>query len=435
MTLDLLQIVNNPSVALAKEDANLIMRYQTKLIHSGEEPNLKEGGSGDVVVPIHLSSTFARKKIDEPTGGYEYSRSGNPTRAALEKRLATLEEAKYGLAFSSGLAATTTLLLSLLKAGDKVLASDDLYGGTRRLFTKIFAKNFGVTFNYVDTTKLSNVQNELSKKTKIVWIESPTNPLLKLSDISEIAKIAKRKGALLVVDNTFMSPYFQKPLKLGADIVLHSTTKYINGHCDSVGGAIMLSSKKIYLDLKFHQNAIGAILSPFDSYLVLRGIKTLNLRMEAHQENAMKIAKFLESHPKVSKVFYPGLSSHPQHTLAKRQMEGFGGMISFEVKGGLNSASSFLPKLKIFALAESLGGVESLIEHPGLMTHASISKEDRENIGISDGLIRISVGLEDVSDLTYDLTQALEPISKPRSRLGFENASRGYSTSVQRVLK
>ncbi|OGM05092.1 cystathionine gamma-synthase [Candidatus Woesebacteria bacterium GWB1_37_5] len=384
------------------------MKYKTKLIHVGEEPNLKKGGSGDVVSPIHLASTFARKIVEIPTAGYEYSRTGNPTRTALEKRLAVLESAKYGLAFSSGLAATTTLLLTVIKTGDHVIASDDLYGGTKRLFNKVFKDRFAVTFNYVDMTKVSNVEKGIQKNTKLIWLESPTNPLLKLADIREVARIAKKKGILLVVDNTFMSPYFQQPLAQGADIVLHSTTKYINGHSDSIGGAIMLSKKQLYQELKFNQNAVGAILSPFDSFLTLRGIKTLALRMEVHQENTLKIARFLEIHPKVAKIYYPGLPSHPQHELAKRQMSGFGGIISFEIKGGLKSARSFLTKVKLFALAESLGGVESLIEHPALMTHASVPKKDRIAIGLTDGLIRVSVGIEDAQDLINDLKQALD---------------------------
>lgn len=383
------------------------MRYQTKIIHSGEEPNFKEGGYGDVVMPIHLTSTFARKQIEKPTGGYEYSRSGNPTRNALEKRLAELELAKFGLAFSSGLAATTTLLLTILTKGDSVVASDDLYGGSKRLFEKIFRNNFGIEFNYLDLTQPSNLKKSLHPETKLIWLESPTNPLLKVYNISEIAKIAKKNKTLLVVDNTFLSPYFQNPLKLGADIVLHSTTKYINGHCDSVGGAIMLNDEKLFARLKFNQNAVGAILSPFDSYLILRGIKTLGLRMERHQENAIKVSNFLESHQKIKKVYYPGLKTHPQYALSKKQMSGFGGMISFEIKGGLKPASTFLSKLNLFALAESLGGVESLIEHPALMTHASLSSEDRKKAGIKDGLIRASVGLEDVRDLIEDLKQAL----------------------------
>lgn len=385
------------------------MRFETKAIHMGEEPNLKEGGSGDVVIPIHLSSTFARKELDKPTGGYEYSRTGNPTRDALEKRLAALEDAEFGLAFSSGMAAETVLLLTLLNSGDHVVAFDDLYAGTRRLFD-IFAKNFKVQFSYVNATSPNNVENAITQDTKLIWLETPTNPLMKLCDIKAISEIAKGQGILVVVDNTFATPYFQKPLKLGADIVVHSTTKFINGHSDSVGGAIMLSNREIYSRLKFNQNATGAILPPFDSYLVLRGIKTLPIRMERHNYNAMEIAKYLNSHPKVKKVNYPGLANHPQHELAKKQMTGFGGVLSFELDGGLKEVKRFLENLRIFSLAESLGGVESLIEHPATMTHAYLSKEEREKIGITDSLIRISVGLENVEDLINDLDNAFKHI-------------------------
>jgi len=382
------------------------MRYKTKLIQIGEEPNLKEGGAGDITIPIHLSSTFAREKVDVPTNGYEYSRSGNPTRIALEKRLAALESAKFALAFSSGLAATTTLFLSLVKSGDHIIASDDLYGGTKRLFNKLFKDSFGVDISYADTSN-GDIEKYISKKTKLIWLESPTNPLLKISDIKKVVEVAKKNNVLVIVDNTFLSPYFQKPLELGADAVVHSTTKYINGHSDSVGGAIMLSDENMFQKIKYYQNAIGAILPPFDSYLVLRGIKTLAVRMEAHQKNAQMVAEFLESHPKVMKVYYPGLTSHPQYEIAKKQMSGFGGMITIEIKGGLLAAKKFLSKVKIYKLAESLGGVESLIEHPKLMTHASVSAKDRKRVGITDGLIRISVGLEDVDDLIKDLEQAL----------------------------
>jgi cystathionine gamma-lyase len=384
------------------------MKFRTKAIHVGEEPDL--GGSGDVVVPIHLSSTFARKKVDRPTGGYEYSRSGNPTRDALEKKLAVIENAKFGLALSSGLAAETLIGLTLLRSGDHVVAFDDLYGGTRRLFNKIFNQNFNVDFSYVDAINIENIKLALKDNTKLIWLESPTNPLMKLCDVQAISEWAKKKNIIVVVDNTFMSPYFQKPLELGADIVVHSTTKYINGHSDSVGGAIMLSDEELFDKLKFNQNAAGTILSPFDSYLVLRGIKTLALRMEKHNENATKIVEYLDSHPKVKKVNYPGLKEHPQHELAKKQMTGFGGMLSFEIKGGLNEANNFLENVKIFSLAESLGGVESLIEHPALMTHASVPKEDREKIGITDSLIRVSVGIEDVEDLIEDLDNSFRAI-------------------------
>ncbi len=386
------------------------MRFETRAIHIGEEPNLKDGGSGDVAVPIHLSSTFARKEIETPTNGYEYSRSGNPTRGALEKKLASLENAKFGLAFSSGLAAETVICATLLKTGEHVIAFDDLYGGTRRLFNKVFNKNFGVEFSYVDARDTNKIKNAIKNNTKMIWLETPTNPLLRLCDIKAISEIAKQKGIIVVVDNTFMSPYFQKPLGLGADIAVHSTTKYINGHSDSIGGGIMLSDEEIYNKLKFNQNAMGPILSPFDSYLVSRGIKTLAIRMEKHNENAVKIAKYLEGHEKVGKVYYPGLKSHPQHELAKKQMAGFGGMLSFEIKGKLKEAQKFFGSLKLFSLAESLGGVESLIEHPALMTHASVPKEEREKIGISDSLIRVSAGIENADDLIEDLSNGFSSI-------------------------
>jgi len=387
------------------------MKFETKAIHVGEEPNFKEGASGDVVIPIHLSSTFARKRVDEPTQGYEYSRTGNPTRYALEKRLAVLEEASFGLAFASGMAAETTLALTLLQAGDHLLAFDDLYGGTRRLFNRVFQQNIKVEVSYVDARDPEKVKESIRENTRLIWLESPTNPLMKLCDIQAIAQIAKRVNILVVVDNTFMSPYFQKPLLFGADLVVHSTTKYLNGHSDSVGGAIMLSSEMIYQQLKFNQNAIGSILSPFDSFLVLRGIKTLAVRMKEHERNAFRIANYLEGHPRVKKVYYPGLRSHPQHGLAKRQASGFGGMLSFEIDGGLGEAERFLENLKIFALAESLGGVESLIEHPAQMTHASIPRETREQIGITDSLIRVSVGLENFDDLIEDLDHAFHKIA------------------------
>lgn len=382
------------------------MKFETKAIHVGEEPNLKEGGSGDVVIPIHLSSTFARKEMDRPTGGYEYSRSGNPTRCALESRLAFLEDAGFGLAFSSGLAAETVIGLTLLCAGDHVVAFDDLYGGTRRLFNAIFHSNYQIEFSYVDATDIRNFKKAIRSNTKLIWLETPTNPLMKLCDIKAISEIAHESHALVVIDNTFMSPYFQQPLALGADIVVHSTTKYINGHSDSVGGAIMLSDRMIYDRLKFNQNATGAILSPFDSFLVLRGVKTLALRMKEHERNAIKIAEYLESNSKIKKVYYPGLKSHPQHELARRQMKGFGGMISFEIAGSLEEARSFLERPRIFSLAESLGGVESLIEHPATMTHASVPKAEREKIGITDSLIRLSVGIENIEDLLEDLENA-----------------------------
>lgn len=384
------------------------MKFSTKAIHAGEEPNLKEGGCGDVVAPIHLSATFARKEIDKPTGGYEYARTGNPTRHALEKRLAVLENAKYGLAFASGLAAETTLALSLLKKGDHVVAFEDLYGGTRRLFDKTLA-NFGLEFSYVDASSAGNVEEAIKANTRLVWLETPTNPLLRLCDIAAIAKLAKQHNALTVVDNTFASPYLQNPLDFGADIVLHSTTKYINGHSDVVGGAIMLSNDELYGKLRFNQNALGGVPSPFDCFLVLRGTKTLALRMERHSQNAQKIAEYLSEHSEVDWVTYPGLKSHPQHLLAKRQMSGFGGMVTFSLKGGKVKTADFLKKLQVIALAESLGGVESLINQPAVMTHASLAKEERLRLGVTDSLLRLSVGIEDYEDLQADIEQALIP--------------------------
>lgn len=380
--------------------------FDTRAIHVGEKPDFREGATGDVVVPIHLSTTFARKKVEEPTAGYEYTRSLNPTRKALEDKLATLENAQYALAFSSGLAAETSVILALLKAGDHIIASDDLYGGTKRLFNRIFSE-YNIEASYVDTVDPENVEKGIQPNTRIIWLESPTNPLLKLSDISAIAKIAKKNNSILVVDNTFLSPYFQAPLDLGADIVLHSSTKYIGGHSDVLGGSVMLSDTDLYQKLQYHQNAVGAVLSPFDSYLTIRGIKTLGLRMQRHEVNALLIGEFLEKHPNVTKVIYPGLKSHPQHELAKRQTSGSGGIISFEIKGSINDAKHFLESLKLFALAESLGGVESLIELPSLMTHASVAKEEREKIGITDTLIRLSVGIENTKDLISDLDKAL----------------------------
>jgi cystathionine gamma-lyase len=385
------------------------MKFSTKAIHCGEEPNLKEGGCGDIVTPIHLASTFARTEIDKPTGGYEYARTGNPTRKALECRLAVLENAKYGLAFASGLAAETTLALALLKNGDHVIVFEDLYGGTRRLFDRTLA-NFGLEFSYVDATKTENVESAIKSNTKLIWLETPTNPLLKLCDIKAISDIAKKHNLITVVDNTFASPYLQNPLNLGADIVVHSTTKYLGGHSDVVGGAILLSNDDLYTKLKFNQNAIGAVPSPFDCFLVLRGTKTLALRMDRHNYNALKLAEYLSTHPLVEKVNYPGLKSHPQYELAKKQMTGFGGMLSFYVNKKVDS-TNFLRKLKLIALAESLGGVESLINQPASMTHASINKNERDRMGITDNLLRLSVGIEDIEDLKADLEQAFKASS------------------------
>jgi len=380
--------------------------FATNAIHIGEEPDFRDGATGDVVVPIHLSTTFARKKIEEPTAGYEYTRSLNPTRKALESKLASLENSKFALAFSSGLAAESTVILALLKSGDHIVASDDLYGGTKRLFNKIFS-NYGIEISYINAENPVDLKKAFRPNTRMIWLESPSNPLLKLTDIKAVSDITRDEGLILVVDNTFLSPYFQNPLDLGADIVLHSSTKYIGGHSDVLGGAVMVSDQGLYEKLQYHQNAVGAVLSPFDSYLTIRGIKTLELRMQRHEKNALQIGEFLENHPKVTKVIYPGLISHPQYELAKKQTRGSGGVISFEIKGELSDAQRFLESLHLFALAESLGGVESLIEVPALMTHASIPKESREAIGIKDTLIRLSVGVEDSKDLIQDLKQAL----------------------------
>lgn len=382
------------------------MNFNTRAIHVGEEPKITGEGTGDVVVPIHLSSTFARAEVDKLSQGYEYTRTCNPTRHALEKRLASLESAQFALAFASGMAAETTLILSLLKAGDHIVAFDDLYGGTKRLLNRLFKDKYLIDVTFVDARHLNHLQSALRDETKMIWLETPTNPMLKMCDIEAIAKIGKKADIITVVDNTFMSPYFQNPLKFGADVAVHSTTKYINGHSDSLGGALMLNREDLYEKIQYMQNAVGAILSPFDSYLLLRGCKTLGLRMEKHQENAKKISEMLETQTNVQRVLYPGLKSHSEFELAKKQMSGFGGMVSFELKGDLTQTKKFVESLKIFSIAESLGGVESLVEIPALMTHASLLPEDRKSIGLSDTLIRLSVGIEDVEDLLNDLDQA-----------------------------
>jgi len=378
--------------------------FGTRAVHSGEEPSLE--GTGDVVSPIHLSATFARKDAVRPTAGLEYSRTGNPTRYALETRLASLENAKHALAFSSGMAAETTLILSLLKRGDHVVAENDLYGGTVRLFERTLRK-FGVDFSYVDSRRPEAVRAAMRRNTRAVWLETPTNPLMHICDIKAIAKIASDAGAVTVVDNTFASPFLQSPLRLGASVAVHSTTKYIGGHSDVVGGALMTSNTKLYESVKFNQNALGAVPSPFDCFLVLRGSKTLHLRMQKHSENATIIAEFLSKHRRFSAVHYPGLKAHPQFSLARAQMRMPGGMLSAEMKGGLPAVRRFLRRLRFFSLAESLGGVESLVEHPATMTHASLPRERRERLGIGDGLVRFSVGIEDPADLLADLKTSL----------------------------
>jgi len=375
---------------------------ETLAIHAGQEP---EPMTGAVTVPIFQTSTYAQEELGKPRQGYEYSRTDNPTRKAYETCVAALEGGKYGLAFASGMA-TLNNCMYLLKSGDEVVVSDDVYGGTFRFFTRVMDK-FGIVSHFVDTSSLDAVKAALNPRVKLVWLETPTNPLLKLCDIAGICKLAHEAGALVAVDNTFMTPYFQRPLDLGADIVTHSATKYLGGHSDLVGGVMVTSHEKVYEQMKFTQNAVGAIPGPFDCWLALRGVKTLGVRMRAHEANASALAAWLQKHPRVQKVIYPGLADHPQHELAKRQMKGFGGMISFVIEGGVEESRRLLSGTKLFLLAESLGGVESLIEHPAIMTHASIPKPRREEMGIGDGLIRISVGIEALEDLQADLEYAL----------------------------
>ena len=377
------------------------MRFATRAIHAGQEP---EPATGAITTPIYQTSTFAQSAPGIHKG-YDYSRTDNPTRTALQEALASIESAQYGLAFSSGMGATTTILL-LLKQGDHVISSRDVYGGTYRIFRRLF-ENFGLRFSFVETSDVRQIERAATRRTRLLWVESPTNPLLRITDIRAAAEVARRHGALCAVDNTFASPFFQQPLRLGADLVVHSTTKYIGGHADVVGGAVCLNDRAIYERLKFLQNAAGATPSPFDCFLTLRGIKTLALRMREQERNAIQIAAFLRDHPRVRRVYYPGLAEHPGHRVAVAQMSGFSGMVSFEVKGGLAEARRALNRLKIFKIAESLGGVESLVELPAIMTHASIPKEQRKRAGLDDGLIRLSVGIEDVEDLLADLKRGL----------------------------
>jgi len=380
------------------------MKFNTKVIHGGQH---HEKVTGAVMPPVFQTSTFAQVSPGQPVGEYEYSRAANPTRQALEDALASIENGARGLAFASGLAATDCLL-RMFKAGDEIIAMDDLYGGTYRLFTRLY-KDSGIKFHFVDMNDLDGFQKLINENTKLVWVETPTNPLMKLADIAEIAKITKKHNILFAVDNTFATPYLQKPLDLGADIVMHSATKYLGGHSDVIAGALVIKDKALGDELHFKQFATGGTLGPMDSFLVLRGIKTLHLRVQRHCENGVKVAEFLKNHPKVDKVYYPGLENHPFHEIAKKQMiGGFGGMVTFTFKSGAKEdAIKFLEKVQVFTLAESLGGVESLANHPALMTHASIPEEKRKEIGITDDLVRLSVGVEDASDLIADLEQAL----------------------------
>lgn len=380
------------------------MKFSTRAIHAGQEP---DPTTGSVSMPIYQTSTYAQDELGKHKG-FEYARTQNPTRFALEACLASLENGKYGLCFASGLAAENTVM-NLLSAGDHVVVGEDVYGGTYRLFDKVFSR-YGISFTFIDSRDPANLEKACRPETRLFWLETPTNPMLQLADIRAVSEVARKKNVLCVVDNTFASPFLQRPLELGADLVVHSTTKYLGGHSDVVGGVIVTNKADVYETLKFHQNSVGAVPGPFDCFLVMRGVKTLAVRMKEHCRNAGLIADFLEKHPAIEKVIYPGLPAHPQHELAKKQMDGFGGMVSCVVKGGLENARIVLNNTKLFTLAESLGGVESLIGHPATMTHASIPREIREQRGIVDGLIRLSVGIEDSEDLIKDLENALSKV-------------------------
>ncbi|OYT70387.1 MAG: cystathionine gamma-synthase [Chloracidobacterium sp. CP2_5A] len=377
------------------------MGFATDVIHAGQPP---EPATGAVTVPIYQTSTYVQEGLGRHKG-YEYARTHNPTRAALEANVAALEGGVAGFAFASGMAAIHAVMTACLKAGDHVVVSDNTYGGTYRLFERVLT-DFGLTFDYADASDVAQVEAALRPATRMVFLETPTNPVMRLCDIAAIAQLARPKGIRVVVDNTFMSPYFQRPLALGASIVVHSTTKYLNGHSDSVGGVAIAAEPEVAERLAFIQNAAGAILSPMDAWLTLRGIKTLVVRMQAHDANGRVVAQFLRERPRVKRVYYPGLEEHPQHALAKRQMSGFGGMLAFDL-GALEAARRALESLKIFALAESLGGVESLACHPATMTHAGVPPAERQRLGITDGLVRLSVGIEDADDLLADLDRAL----------------------------
>ncbi|MGI8786814.1 MAG: cystathionine gamma-synthase [Pyrinomonadaceae bacterium] len=376
------------------------MGFSTIAIHAGNEP---DAATGAVSVPIYQTSTYAQEGLGKHKG-FEYARTQNPTRLALEKNIAALEGARFGYAFASGMSATDAVL-KLVKAGDHVIVGDNTYGGTFRLFSKILS-NYGIEFDYVDTSDATNVERAFKPNTKMIFVETPTNPIMTVTDLQAVSDLAHAHGARVVCDNTFMSPYLQQPITFGVDIVVHSTTKYLNGHSDSIGGFVALNNEEDAEWIKFVQNGIGAILSPFDSFLVLRGTKTLVVRMDKHDANGRAVAAFLDEHPSVEKVYYPGLQSHAQHELAKRQQKGFGGMVAFET-GSLEKAKKVLENVKLCTLAESLGGVESLISHPATMTHASVPAEKRQSLGITDGLVRVSVGIEDIEDIIEDLDQAL----------------------------
>ncbi len=377
-------------------------KFATRAIHAGQEP---DPTTGAIMPPIYATSTYVQESPGKHKG-YEYSRTQNPTRMAYERCVADLESGKHGFAFASGMAAIGTIL-ELIDSGSKIVAMDDLYGGTRRLFSNVRERSAGLTFDYVDLSDSAAAEAAISDDTAMVWIETPTNPLLKLVDLEAIAALAKKSGALVVVDNTFATPYLQRPLEMGADIVMHSATKFINGHSDMVGGIVAVQDDGLAEQLAYLQNSIGSVAGPFDSFLALRGVKTLDVRMERHCKSSLQIADWLEGHDKVERVLYPGLESHPQHALAKKQMPGYGGIVTFFIKGDLEDARRFLETCEVFSLAESLGGVESLVDHPAIMTHASVPAEERAKLGISDTLIRLSVGIEAVDDLIADLERAL----------------------------
>ena len=382
-------------------------KQETRFIHAGCDPDPVNGA---VTTPIHLSTTYAQKGPGVLYSHFEYSRTGNPTRETFERNIASAEHGKYGFAFASGCAATNTLM-AMYGPGDHVITSDDVYGGTRRLFSRFSSPKQGIEFSFVNTSDLDAVRNAFKPNSRLVWIETPTNPTLKISDIEAISALAHANNCLVVVDNTFASPYCQWPLLLGADIVMHSVTKYIGGHTDVVMGVVVTSNENVYTQLKFLQNTLGGVPAPFDCYNALKGMKTLHLRMKAHSENALKVAEFLESHAKVERVIYPGLKSHPQHELASKQMKLFSGMITFYIKGGLEAARTFLSETNLFLCAESLGAVECLMEHPALMTHASVPPEVRAELGIDDKLIRLSVGIEHIDDIIQDIAQALDKVN------------------------
>jgi cystathionine gamma-lyase len=390
---------------MSSEDFTAKLGFATRAIHHAQDP---DSATGAIATPIYQTSTFVLEELGK-NKGYQYARSHNPTRTALEKCLASLEGARFGVATASGLAAVS-VVASLLKAGDHVICGEDVYGGVYRLFEKVLRK-YAIEFTYVNAREPQQIVNAIRPETKLIWLETPTNPLLRLADLKAVGEIARKYNLIYAVDNTFATPYFQRPIEFGADIIVHSTTKYLSGHSDIIGGAVITDREDLYQELQFNTNATGCVPGPFDCFLILRGLKTLALRLREHERNATAIAQYLEAHPAVEKVYYPGLPSHPQHELAKRQMSGFGGIVSFVVRGGLPAARQFLHSTRLFQLAESLGGVKSLVCHPSTMTHAPIPKDVQEHCGIVDGLIRLSVGIEYRDDLLADIDAALASLT------------------------